>query len=71
MLERFMPCLHRSAWCLDDAAIDDDLLQDEAHDVVMGAHHDLLETGEDAGSDPFVAAARIVVAQHPESAMPS
>jgi hypothetical protein len=42
--------------CLGDAAVNDDLFQDQADDAVIGLQRDLLEPGEDPGFDPFVAA---------------
>jgi len=44
-----------AAWGLGDAPIDRDLLQQQAHDAVVGVQRDLLELGKQSGLDPFVA----------------
>jgi hypothetical protein len=41
---------------LGDAAVDEDLLQGQAGDVVISLHRYLFQAGEDPGLDPFVAA---------------
>ena len=41
---------------LGDAPVDGDLIQQQAHDAVVGLQRDLLELGEQSGFDPFVAA---------------
>jgi hypothetical protein len=41
---------------LGDAPVDGDLIQQQAHDAVVGLQRDLLELGEQSGFDPFIAA---------------
>jgi len=45
-----------AAGCFDDAAIDRDIVQLEADDLVVGLQADLLKPGEDPGGYPLIAA---------------
>jgi hypothetical protein len=66
MSDLFIPLLaavHRAAasalaatGCLGDAAVDEDLLQDQAGHAVIRLQRDLLEPGEDPGLGPFITA---------------
>src|SRR5438105_9926705 len=53
---RAAACAFASSGRLAGAAVDDDVLQDQADDAVIGVQRDLLEPGEDPGRDPLVAA---------------
>ena len=64
--ERFVPCLERStgdfpaAWPpqrgFDDAPVDNDVVELEADDLVVGLEAQVLQAGEDASGDPLIAA---------------
>jgi len=60
-----------SSWCLGDAAVHDDLRQDQADDAVMGLQRDLLEPAEDPVFIHSSRHYRIVVAEQVRSAMAS
>ena len=61
-----MPCLERStgdfpaAWPpqrgFDDAPVDNDVVELEADDLVVGLEAQVLQAGEDASGDPLIAA---------------
>jgi hypothetical protein len=45
-----------AAWCLGDTAVDGDIMQDQAHDAVVGLQRDGPQLREYPGGDPFVTA---------------
>lgn len=46
-----------AAGCLDDASVDGDITQLQAHDLVVGLQTDLFESSEHSGSDPGITSA--------------
>jgi hypothetical protein len=61
----------RTAWCLGDAPVHRDLLQQQAHDAVVRLQCDLLELGEQSALIHSSRRLRIVNAEHVVSAIAS
>ncbi|AJE43871.1 hypothetical protein SNOD_30650 [Streptomyces nodosus] len=56
-VDRGTPGHLTASWSFGDGAVYGDLVEDETDDRVVGVERGLLESGEDAQSYPFVAAA--------------